>query len=432
MWALPGFYLVIIGIGYFFTFFDIADIGYAMPAINKQFHLSSGESTFVALAIGLIGYAVGSMLIGSLSDRFGRFRLLLITIGLTAVGSLLDATATGVATLTLWRFVTGMGVGADLNLVSTYVGELAPAGQRGRITNLTFLLGIIGQAITPFVALALVPHYSYGWRLLFVIGGVIAAVGFAVRFELPESPRWLALHGRVDEAEAIVARMEDTARAKGVTLPEPRPQEVAPQVGRMPFSSLLTQPYLGRLIVLVAMWFFWYIGNYGFLGDAATLFSGHGEPIGSSILYLGIGAAGYPVGAIVMALLADRIERRRLICASTVVWLAGMIMIATLANEGVLIAGSFLAALALGLYLQAAYTFTAESFPTRARASGFALSDGLGHGGGALGALVLPTVVASVSFFAGFAGIGVTGLIAGLIALLGPMASGRSLEAVSR
>ena len=111
VWSLPGVFLLIIGVGYFFTFFDIADIGYAMPAISKQFALSNGESTFVALAVGLIGYAVGSMLIGSLSDRF---------------------------------FLTGMGVGADLNLVSTYLGELAPAGKRGRITTLTFLLGIIG------------------------------------------------------------------------------------------------------------------------------------------------------------------------------------------------------------------------------------------------------------------------------------------------
>src|ERR1700733_61278 len=181
VWSLPGVYLVIIGVGYFFTFFDIADIGYAMPAINKQFSLSSGASTFVALSVGLIGYAVGSMLIGSLSDRFGRYRLLLITIGITALGSFLDATATGVVTLSLWRFLTGIGVGADLNLVSTYLGELAPAGQRGRITKLTFLLGIIGQAVTPFVALVLAPNYRYGWRLLFVIGGVIATVGFAAR-----------------------------------------------------------------------------------------------------------------------------------------------------------------------------------------------------------------------------------------------------------
>jgi MFS transporter, putative metabolite:H+ symporter len=432
VWPLPALYLVIIGTGYFFTFFDIADIGYAMPAISKQFSLSSGESTFVALAVGLIGYAAGSMLIGSLSDRYGRFRLLLLTIGITALGSFLDATATGVVTLSIWRFLTGMGVGADLNLVSTYVGELAPAGRRGRITNLTFLLGIIGQAITPFVALGLVPHYSYGWRLLFVIGGVIAAIGFAARFELPESPRWLALHGRLDEADAIVTRMEATARAKGAALPEPRPEAVDLQRPRLPFSALLTRGYLGRLVLLMSMWFFWYIGNYGFLGDAATLLAAHGQAIGNSILYLGIGAIGYPVGAIIMTVLADRIERRLLIFASTLVWLAGMLLVGTLASEAVLVIGSFLASLALGLYLQVAYTYTAESFPTRARASGFALSDGLGHGGGALGALVLPSVVAAASFFTGFAGIGITGVIAGLIALAGPRASRRSLEQVSR
>jgi MFS family permease len=430
-WSLPGMYLVIIGIGYFFTFFDIADIGYAMPAISKQFALSSGESTFVALAVGLVGYAVGSMVIGGLSDHFGRFRLLLITIGLTALGSFLDATATGVVTLSLWRFLTGIGVGADLNLVSTYLGELAPAAKRGRITTLTFLLGIIGQAVTPFVALALVPNFSYGWRLLFVIGGVIAAVGFAARFELPESPRWLSLHGRLDEADAIVTRMEETARAKGMALPPPRPETVSLRRDRVAFLSLLGRPYGGRLALLMAMWFFWYIGNYGFLGDAATLFATHGQPIGSSILYLGIGAVGYPVGALIMAVLADRVERRLLIFGSTLVWLAGMLVIGTLASQAALTAGSFLASLALGLYLQVAYTYTAESFPTRARASGFALSDGLGHGGGALGALVLPTVVTSVSFFAGFAGIGVTGAIAGLIALLGPRASRLSLEQVS-
>jgi putative MFS transporter len=431
VWSLPVSYLVIIGIGYFFTFFDIADIGYGMPAIVKQFNLSSSESTFVALSIGLIGYAVGSIVIGGLSDRYGRFKILLITIGLTAVGSFLDATATGIATLALWRFVTGMGVGADLNLVSTYLGELAPASQRGRISNLTFLVGILGQAVTPFVALALVPNYEIGWRLLFVIGGVIATIGFAARFELPESPRWLAMHGRVDEADTIVTRMEETARAKGVSLPRPHEEEVSMDRDQVPFRSLLARPYASRLAVLVPMWFLWYIGNYGFLGDAATLFSAHGEAIGNSILYLGIGAIGYPVGAIIMSVLADRVERKVLIFCATLVWLAGMIVIGTLANEGVLIVGSFLAALGLGLYLQVAYTYTAESFPTRARASGFALSDGIGHGGGALGALVLPTVV-GVSFFAGFAGIGVTGALAGLIALLGPRSSGRRLESVSR
>lgn len=432
VWSLPGRYLVIIGVGYFFTFFDIADIGYGMPAIDKQFHLSSSEATFVALSVGLVGYAVGSMVIGGLSDHLGRYRILLLTIAITALGSFLDATATNVATLSVWRFLTGVGVGADLNLVSTYLSELAPASKRGRIANITFLVGILGQAVTPFIALGLVPNYSFGWRLLFVIGGVIATIGLLMRFELPESPRWLVQHRRLDEAERIVARMEEGAIRKGVTLGSPDTGEQRSTESGLSFRSLLSRQYLSRLGVLVPMWFFWYIGNYAFLGDAATLLSSHGQPISSSILYLGIGAVGYPVGAIVMALVADRVERRLLIFFATLVWLAGMLLVGSLDGRVILIAGTFLASLALGLYLQVAYTYTAECFPTRARSSGFSLSDGLGHGGGALGALILPTVVASVSFFAGFAGIGVTGVIAGALALLGPRTSRRRLETVSR
>ncbi|EQD74704.1 major facilitator transporter [mine drainage metagenome] len=111
VWALPYGYLLIIGIGYFFTFFDIADIGYGMPAIEAQFHLSGSQTLFVALAVGLVGYVVGSIAIGSISDRIGRYKILLVTIGITALGSFLDATATGIVTLSIWRFVTGLGSG---------------------------------------------------------------------------------------------------------------------------------------------------------------------------------------------------------------------------------------------------------------------------------------------------------------------------------
>jgi hypothetical protein len=132
VWALPWFYLAIIGTGYFFTFYDIADIGFALPQIQTQFGLTGNESTFLALAIGLIGYAVGSIVIGSLADRLGRFRMLIVTIVLTAFGSFGDAASQSLTMLVVFRFITGMGVGADLNLVSTYIGEMAPARLRGR------------------------------------------------------------------------------------------------------------------------------------------------------------------------------------------------------------------------------------------------------------------------------------------------------------
>lgn len=417
--------------GYFFTFYDITDIGFAMPAIAPAFNLTGSETLFVALSIGLIGYIFGSYLIGSLADRYGRFDTMILTMILTAVGSFGDAAATGIVTLSIWRFVTGMGVGADLNLVSTYIGELAPSKIRGRISVLTFLVGIMGQAVTPFAALALVPNFSFGWRALFVIGGVIAVIALIFRFKLPESPRWLVTHGKLDEAEKVVGQMERFASAKGVQLLEPEAVRISSEEGKFPTSYLFRRPYSGRLVLFVGIWFLWYIGNYGFLGDAATLLANQNISIGNSILYLAVGAVGYPVGAAIMLVLADRIERKLLVLGAAVVWMIGMVSLGTLANDFVISVSAFLAALALGMYLQVAYTFTAESFPTRARSSGFALSDGLGHIGGAIGALALPIVVAQFSFFVGFSVIGLTGLLAGLLALLGPSTTGRKLEQVS-
>jgi MFS transporter, putative metabolite:H+ symporter len=430
-WSLPYSFLAIIGLGYFFVFYDITDIGFGLPAIANQFHLTGNESLFVALSIGLIGYILGSFIIGTFADRYGRLRMLVVTFSLIAVGSFGDAVATNLATLSLWRFVTGMGVGAGLNLVSTYIGELSPAARRGRISVFTFLIGILGQAVTPFVALALVPTIVIGWRLLFVIGGAVAVIGVGLQSRLPESPRWLVMHERFEEAEQTVTRMEAVARSRGHVLAPLASSEVSLERGRFASLYLFRRPYASRLAMFIAMWFLWYIGNYAFLGDAAALYATHGIGIGSSILYLAVGAVGYPVGAVLMIATADRVERYLLITTATGVWFVGMILIGTLANGPVITTGSFLASLALGMYLQVAYTYTAESFPTRARTSGFAWSDGLGHLGGAVGALALPALIAATSFFFGFSAIGITGLAAGLIALLGPRASGQSLERIS-
>lgn len=437
-WPLPGFDLVVLGVAYFFVFYDITDIGFALPAIVKQFDLSDNDVKFVAIAIGLIGYIVGSLLIGVLADRRGRRLAFLTSLLISGLGSFATAFATGIVTLSIWRFMTGVGVGAALNLASTYVGELSPASQRGRISVTMFMIGIIGQAITPFVALALVPNFDIGWRIMFLIGALVGMAGVLFGKRLPESPRWLIHQGRLQEAEAMIETMEarfdpkDMAAAASQRSAEPAgtPEDNEPAVSTM---HELTHGRYGRTVLaMVVMWFLWYIGNYGFLGDAATLFTAHGMGIASSILYLAVGAVGYPVGAGIMIVTADKIERKYLIFAATVIWFIGMLLIATLANSAVVTIGSFLASLALGSYLQVAYTFTAERFPTRLRARGFALADGGGHLGGAVGALLLPTLVTGTTFFVGFTAIGFTGLLAGVIALGGPKTSGRSLEKVSQ
>src|SRR5699024_2096853 len=210
------------------------------------------------------------------------------------------------------------------------------------------------------------------------------------------------------------------------------PYDVADQSG-FPLRFLFQRPYVNRLAVFIPMWLLWYIGNYSFLGDAPDLISEHGSGTGGSILYLAVGSIGYPVGALIIAQVVDYVERKLLILGATVVWLIGMLLIAWFAGATTIYIGTFLAALALGSYLQVAYTYTAESFPTRARATGFAFSDGIGHIGGAIGVLLIPIVVSQWSFFAGFALIGCTGLLAGIIAMAGPKsATGQHLEQVSK
>lgn len=431
VWALPKSYLFIIGLGYFFTFYDISNIGFAMPAINEQFNLSHSTSLFLALSVGLIGYVIGSFVIGRLADRYGRYKMLILTFALTAVGSFGDAFAPEIITLIVFRFITGVGVGADLNLVSTYISELAPSAKRGRITLITFLVGILGQTITPFVALALVPNYTNGWRWLFAIGGLIAVAGLVLRVRLPESPRWQIHHQKYDEAEKTISEMEKNCRNKGIQLDEPKKIRVE-DLRSISYKLLFKPLYLKRLIILSSMWFLWYIGNYGFLGDAADLIAAHGKSIGNSISYLAIGSLGYPIGAIIVLQIVDHIERKILIFSTTIVWLIGMLFIGSFENTAVLYIGAFFASMALGSYLQVAYTYTAEAYPTQVRATGFALSDGIGHIGGAVGAILLPIVITGTSFFAGFALIGCTGLIAGIIALAGPKTTGRDLESVEK
>ncbi len=421
----------------FFTFYDISDIGFAMPAISTQFHIGASTSLFLALSVGLIGYAFGSYIIGSIADVFGRYKSMIITMALTAIGSFGDAISFNVPELTIARFVTGLGLGADLNLVSGYISEFAPPQWRGRITVYTFIIGILGQAITPFIALGLVPVYYNGWRYLFAIGGIIAVIALLLRFELPESPRWLAIKsGNLEKAKSVLKMMEDTAEKRFGKLPDPHPEDVDLKEYEQKFPTLYLfegktgKIYSKRLTILVFMWFFWYIGNYAFLGDAATMLADAHISLASSILYLAIGAIGYPVGAIIMALTADKYERKYVIFFDTVIWFIGLIIF-SLKTEPTLLAGSFMASLALGMYLQVAYTYTAENYPTRARASGFALTDGIGHIGGALGAIILPIIVASYTFKTGFIFIAITGLIAGLISLLGPRASRETLEKIS-
>src|SRR6185312_15759533 len=187
--------------------------------------MSSTEIGLIA-SIYLIGEVVGALVFGRLSDKLGRKRLLIVTLLLYLFGTGLAAFVTGHHTGWLLffyatRFVAGMGIGGQYAAINSAIDEMMPSKYRGRVDiwiNGTYWAGAI---IGSFVSLIFLNAFAInvGWRLAFLMGPVLALIVIVVGRTLPESPRWLMSHGRVDEAEAELAKIEDAVRRHGQELP---------------------------------------------------------------------------------------------------------------------------------------------------------------------------------------------------------------------
>ncbi len=146
VWSLPPFFLVIIGIGFLFTFYDIADINVSFIQTCTQIISGCAPPTaasFIGLPtlLNLSGYIVGALVLAQFADRFGRRNMLLFTLLLTGLGSLFTAFVGDYTTFIIARTITGIGIGADLAIVNAYVSEVAPVDSRGKYISLIFTIG---------------------------------------------------------------------------------------------------------------------------------------------------------------------------------------------------------------------------------------------------------------------------------------------------
>jgi putative MFS transporter len=393
----PYSYLVLwtVGIGYFISFFDITNIAFGLPVFSKLFHMSPAEAAY-PISSSLFGYMLGAWLNANLGDYAGRKPAIATATICFSVGCLGCALSNGLWSMVAWRFVTGMGIGAEIAIISTYIGELAPAGLRGRYTGLANVFSFVGLACVPILALWLVPNYIWGWRVLFLIGafGIFTLLAFPF---MPESPRWLLSKHHEDRAEAIIhaAEIRTMARTGTALLPfvvvplKPEPHGFAT-------ANLFRPPYLRDVALLLGIWFFFYIGEYTWLGLGPTFFVDRGFTLTRSIMFMVMSSVGLSLGAVLSAWLGDRFERKYSILVGVCVWIAGFVVIALVPQPGVLYAFVFIVTVALGFIIPLMYTLTNESFPTNARSSGVALTDGLGHLGGAVGPVMATTLYAFV------------------------------------
>ena len=425
--------VVIAGIGTFFDLFDIFLAGVLGTVLTDRFHLSRIALPSV-LASGFLGMFIGALALGRLADRIGRRRAFLLNLGIYSVFTLLGAFATSAALLVVTRFLAGIGIGAEPPLVDSYLGEMLPARERGRLTAASYTLGFLGVPAVGFLARALVPRQPFGidgWRWLFVAGSLGAAVMWRLRRKLPESPRWLESAGRLDEAEAITAAMEREALAAAGSLPAPASDE-RPSTGVAGFRTLLSPALRGRTAVLCVFHIFQTFGYYGFGTLVPLVLAAKGLSIVRSLTYTSIVFIGYPLGSALSIPIVERVERRWLIVVSALLMAACGLALG-LASTGTAILFFGLAfTIVSNIFSNAFHIFQAEIFPTFVRTTAAGTAYSLSRLSSAAMPFVLLPVLEQHGATAMFAVVAAAMLIVVAdVGFFAPSTTGRPLEQVA-
>src|SRR5437667_4385744 len=251
---------IIVGVATFFDAFDALAIASVLPVIVPLWKLTPPEIGLM-ISAGFLGQLLGALLFGWIAERYGRMTAMVWSIALFAVMSLACALAWDYNSLLVLRTVQGIGLGGEVPVAAVFISELARAQGRGRFVLLYELVFPIGLVAASLAGLWIVPHL--GWQYMFVIGAVPGLLALVLRRLLPESPRWLAVRGRLVEAEAAMAHVEiETEKATGRPLPPPKPVVSTLNKPASP-ADLFGPNYLRRTVVVWAIWFSAYFINYG-------------------------------------------------------------------------------------------------------------------------------------------------------------------------
>ncbi len=440
-----------LGVAWVLDGLEVTLVGSVGAALERSDTLGlTGVQVGWAGSLYLAGAILGALAFGRMTDRLGRKKLFMVTLAVYAVATFATAFSTDFAFFALCRFVTGIGIGGEYAAINSAIDELVPARVRGRVNlaiNGSFWLGAALGAGSSLVLLhpdVLGP--VNGWRAGFAMGALLAVGMVLVRRHVPESPRWLMLHGRHEEAERILKAIEaDVAAEHGPLPPAPPPLHERARMA-MPTVREVMQVLLKRyrtrsgvaLALMLAQAFFY---NAIFFTYALVLTRFYGVADTRVALYIFPFALGNVLGPLLLGPLFDKVGRRRMIALTY--GLAGVGLAAT----GVAFVTESLSALTQALCwsgvfffasaaASSAYLTVSEVFPLEMRAMVIALFYAVGTGAGGFAApLLFGWLVDSGSREAvagGYALGAALVIIAGLLALrFGVDAEGRSLEEIA-
>ncbi|MEQ4716585.1 MFS transporter [Nonomuraea sp. B19D2] len=401
----------------------------------------------------LVGEVVGALVFGRLSDRLGRRNLFTVTLLVYLVGSGLTAFTFGHGTgwivyLFATRFIAGMGIGGEYAAINSAIDEMIPARYRGQIdigVNGTYWAGAILGTLGTLVLLHVLSP-AIGWRLAFLLGPVLAVFVVYVRRNLPESPRWLLMHGRAAEAERAMAAIEAQYGSPGVLPPvdDSRAIEVRPErVGyRVLLRVLFVDHWRRSVLAATLMITQSFLYNAIFFTYALVLTHFYGVRATDAPIYLIGFAAGNLLGPLTIGRLFDTVGRKQMIAGTYIVSGALLAITAVLFDQGVLTAATQTVAWCVIFFFasagaSSAYLSVSEIFPLEVRAQAIAVFFAIAQCFGAIGPVLYGNLIGTGAdpsrLFAGYLIGGAVMVVGGIVEiLLGVRAERQPLEEIAR
>jgi MFS family permease len=398
VWILDGLEVTIVG-----------SIASRLTEKGSGLGMNAG-SIGTAAAIYVVGACIGALFFGQLTDRFGRKKLFIITLGVYCLATAATAFAWAPWYFYLCRFFTGAGIGGEYSAINSAIDELIPARVRGRvdlIINGSYWVGAAAGAGAAIFFLSSVFPKDVGWRITFGLGALLAVTIMLVRRNVPESPRWLFIHGREEEAEAIVRDIEQgVERDTGERLEEVDDTLKVRQREKIPFRTIAATAfklYPRRAVLGLALFIgqaFIYNGITFNLGDLFSKF--YAVSSGFVPVYIVIFAVGNFLGPLLLGRLFDTVGRIPMI-AGTYIGSAvvGAVLAFLFAGKTLGSPWSFEALIFVTFFLasagaSAAYLTVSEIFPMETRALAIAFFYAVGTGlGGIIGPLLFGHMIAT-------------------------------------
>ncbi|MEV5932773.1 MFS transporter [Streptomyces sp. NPDC052079] len=439
VWILDGLEVTIVGA-----------VAARMTEPGSGINLTSAQIG-TAAAIYVAGACVGALLFGRLTDRYGRKKLFMVTLGIYILATVATAFAHDAWYLYLARFVTGMGIGGEYAAINSAIDELIPARNRGQVDLAINGSYWVGSALGSLVAVLLLNESllaaNLGWRLAFGLGGILGLGILLVRRHVPESPRWLFIHGREDEAERIVDRIEAEVRQEiGRELPEPGEAVTVRQRKVIPFREIAgtaLRRYRRRALLGLALFVGQAFLYNAIVFDLGTILNGFFD-IGSGTVpyFMALFAIANFLGPLLLGRLFDTVGRKPMIAGTYFGSAVVATLLAILMISGSLTAWWFFLLVSVTFFVasagaSSAYLTVSEVFPMETRALSISLFFAIGTAvGGITGPLLFGHLIQSgnadlvaIGFLVGAAAMALGGLAE---VFFGVRAEQQSLENIAR